>query len=346
MPLVSRPFSLNTYCLSKVWFRTSSVDLRVGDITAITKKIKSYCYQDLYQKPSEVMLYRPVEKGGLGLHHVASKAKANLITTFLQTATGNTFQTSLYHSWLFRYHVMGEEGLPNPGVPPFYSVNFFDVIRQVQDNSPLNPVYMSVKQWYQYLLEKHVIERELDDEGRSELIPCKVEEREPTAPWMESYRLSKLKGISPTTKSFNFKLLHTLLPSNERINHLNPNATALCRLNCGAVETYLHLFYDCHHNQGAGDALLRCVRSYDIDLTESKSLTMRIKVDGCFEMAVISILSTGLELIWSRRLVKKNTDLITMRSELEWAAILRRKSRNPKIKEAGDIMINMINNFF
>ena len=91
---------------------------------------------------------------------------------------------------------------------------------------------------------------------------------------------------------------------------------------------------------------MRCVRSHDSDLTESKSLTMRIKVDGCFEMAVISLLSTGLELIWSRRLVKKNTDLITMRSELEWAAILRRKSRNPKIKEAGDIMINMINNFF
>ena len=42
MPLVSRPFSLNTYCLSKVWFRTASVDLRVGDVTAITKKIKSY----------------------------------------------------------------------------------------------------------------------------------------------------------------------------------------------------------------------------------------------------------------------------------------------------------------
>ena len=75
MPLVCRPFSVNTYCLSKLWFKTGSVDLRVCDETAITKKIKSYCYQDLFQKPSEVLLYRPVEKGGLGLFHVASKAK-------------------------------------------------------------------------------------------------------------------------------------------------------------------------------------------------------------------------------------------------------------------------------
>ena len=205
---------------------------------------------------------------------------------------------------------------------------------------------MTVKQWYQYLLEKDVIERELDDEGRMELIPCKVEEREPTAPWMESYRLSRIKGISPSTKSFNFKLLHTLLPSNERINHLNPNQSSLCRLNCGAVEDYQHLFFHCQSNNMAADALLRCARSYDRDLTDTKSLTFRVKVDGCFEMAVVSILSTGLELIWGRRLQKKNTDLIVMRSELEWASILRRKSRNTLIKESGDIMMNIIENFF
>ena len=50
LPLVCRPFSVNTYCLSKVWFRAGSVDLRACDITTITNKIKSYCYQDLYQK--------------------------------------------------------------------------------------------------------------------------------------------------------------------------------------------------------------------------------------------------------------------------------------------------------
>ena len=105
MPLVSRPFSLNTYCTSKVWFRTGSVDLRVGDITAITSKLKSYCYQDLYQKPSEVLLYRRVEEGGLELHHVQSKAQAHLISTSIQTAASKRFRTSLYHSWLFRFHV-------------------------------------------------------------------------------------------------------------------------------------------------------------------------------------------------------------------------------------------------
>ena len=106
LPLVSRPFSINTYCLSKVWFHTSSVDLRAGDITTINSQIKSYTYQDMYKKPSEVMLFRPVEQGGLGLHHVECKALANLVSTFLQTAANPSFQQSLFHSWLYRYHVL------------------------------------------------------------------------------------------------------------------------------------------------------------------------------------------------------------------------------------------------
>ena len=67
---------------------------------------------------------------------------------------------------------------------------------------------MSVKQWYTYILERDVIERAIDDEGRRELIPCKVEERNPQAHWYEIYRMSRIKGISPAVTSFNFKLVH------------------------------------------------------------------------------------------------------------------------------------------
>ena len=59
-------------------------------------------------------------------------------------------------------------------------------------------------------------------------------------------------------------------------------------------------------------------------------------------MAVVGLLSTGLELIWNRRVEKTKTDDIVMRSELGWAVILRKKSRNSQIREAGDIMLNLI----
>ena len=41
MPLTSRPHSLNTYCLSKVLFRCSSINLRVSDLTKISSYMKS-----------------------------------------------------------------------------------------------------------------------------------------------------------------------------------------------------------------------------------------------------------------------------------------------------------------
>ena len=57
--LSMRSWSLNQYCLSKVWFRTHSVDLRVMDINSITSSIKSWPYADQLIKPEVRILFRP-----------------------------------------------------------------------------------------------------------------------------------------------------------------------------------------------------------------------------------------------------------------------------------------------
>ena len=44
--LTARPWSLNSYALTKVWYRSHTVDLRVTDITSITSKVKSWLHQD------------------------------------------------------------------------------------------------------------------------------------------------------------------------------------------------------------------------------------------------------------------------------------------------------------
>ena len=345
MPLVCRPFSINTYCTSKIWFRTGSVDLRVADVTAITSKLKSYCYQDMFQKPSEVLLYRRTEEGGLGLHHVQSKGQAHLIATFIQTAASKRFRTSLFHSWLYRYHVEGEETLPNPGYPPYYDKRFSDAIRFVKEKTPLNPTFMSTKEWYLFLLEKNVTRREIDQEGRTELIPCRMEEKHPEVFWSESFRISRLSGLSPDSKAFLFKLIHELLPSRERINHLTPASSALCWCNSGDVENYQHLFYDCSKNSEAGLALLSCVQSYNRDLSKVKSLRLELTADDPFLLASISLLSSGLELIWENRKTKKSTALYAMRAELEASISIKRRSSLRKLRESAEIMHNMVVNF-
>ena len=74
MPLSNRPHSLNTFCLSKVWFRCASVNLRVFDVSKITSNIKSWLFADQLEKPEEVVLHLPRKFGGLELINVQYKA--------------------------------------------------------------------------------------------------------------------------------------------------------------------------------------------------------------------------------------------------------------------------------
>ena len=91
--------------------------------------IKSWLYCDQLEKPEEVVLYLPRERGGLGLHNVKYKAMAILIRSFLETAVNETFISNHYHNALFRWHIKDDRSLRDPGRPPYYSIEFFNHIR-------------------------------------------------------------------------------------------------------------------------------------------------------------------------------------------------------------------------
>ena len=219
------------------------------------------------------------------------------------------------------------------------------MIKYVREKTPMNPVHMGIKQWYRLLLEKNVTRRVVDQEDRSELIPCKVEEKNQDVIWSEVYRCSRLRGLSPDSKSFLFKMIHLLLPSKERINHLSQNTSPLCWCNSGDVETYHHLFFSCEYNRVSGQSLLQCVRSYDKELTESKALRLELDIAEPFLLPSVSLLASGMKFIWDNRKSKQRTPLYMMRAELEAAISIRRRSRLQKLRETAEIMQNMIDNF-
>ena len=79
MPLSMRPWSINNYALSKVWFRCSSIDLRVADIVSINSSVKMWLYADMFEKPSEAIMCRPESYGGLQVQSVKFRAQAGLL---------------------------------------------------------------------------------------------------------------------------------------------------------------------------------------------------------------------------------------------------------------------------
>ena len=81
----------------------------------------TWLYADQFEKPEELILYRPSNHGGLGMHHVKFKALAILIRSFLETAVNPKFLHNLFHSSLYKYYVLLQQDTPDPGLPPYYS---------------------------------------------------------------------------------------------------------------------------------------------------------------------------------------------------------------------------------
>ena len=91
---------------------------------------------------------------------------------------------------------------------------------------------------------------------------------------------------------------------------------------------------------------MRCATVYDENITPEKMLTLEIRADEVYMMATMAIIATGLETIWANRQIKKSNTGYMMRAEMECGISIRRRSRNRRIRESGDIMQNTLTNFF
>ena len=115
-------------------------------------------------KPEELVLFKGRQRGGLSLVHIKYRAMAELIKTFLDTAINPIFRRNIYHQALYNWHVEEIRSIPNPGISPYYSEEFFKEIKSVKSEGLLRLSSMSSGMWYKVLLERHVT-HEIDNEG-------------------------------------------------------------------------------------------------------------------------------------------------------------------------------------
>ena len=330
MPLSMRGGSINTYYLSTVWFKTHSVDLRIMDITKINKAIKSWLYADMLFKPEEMVMVRPVRYGGLGIFDVKWKAMAGLIRSFLETACNPDFIHSLYHELLFRYHVQEDKSFANPGLPPFYSASFFETIKKVYDVSPQKVGKMTESQWYHLLLEENVT-KENDEEQGKRFSPCRVELANENNDWETSWRRMRLKGLGSELISFLFKVLHQLLPTQERLFRINQANSAYCTAEgCPGdqIEDLTHALFLCPGNNGIGIKYLDAVKKNVPDITAERALLLQFECEISMELSIVWFISMAWKMIWDARSNGKKPELYKIRSEMEARIGLLRTTRS------------------
>ena len=324
MPLVLRPWSINCFALSKVWFKCGSVNLRAADISALNSSLKSWLYADLLEKPSEAVMCRPSTHGGLGVVGVKFKSLALLIRTFLETAVIPTYRHSLLHSALYRYHILDDTSIPNPGFPPYYPTEFFQTIRNVHTNSHLNILTMDIGQWTRKLTEDG-----LTMQGSEEFTPCRAELSSPNSDWDLCWRLCRLGGLSSELASFNFKLIHGLLVTKKRQHHLNPRSSPICsHCNLQIEEDLTHALIQCSYNNGVGLSLVSVADIYIPDIHTSSLLRLELSnLSGSHELPLVTITSTILSSIWEKRQARARITLFDIRTTLEAKCQVLRETR-------------------
>ena len=101
MSLSLRPHSTNLYAFSKLLYRCNSVHPCILDLKFFNKIAKHFIYADLLIKPNISVLYQNIEHGGLSPTCMKSRAKAAMISSFLETGINPKFNKNNYHNQLF-----------------------------------------------------------------------------------------------------------------------------------------------------------------------------------------------------------------------------------------------------
>ena len=341
MPLVQRSLSVNCFCLSKVWFRSATLPLRVCDFQKINSLIKSWVYADQLEKPNELILYRNRKQGGLGLLNIKFKSLSLLIRTFLESSINPKYIHNEYHEALYKWFVMEDKSINRPVVPPYYDDKFFDYIKQVKNEGILNISTMTSGQWYRHLVEKYVTCEETN--SKIHLRPMKVELKYPAINWESVWTLAVTKGLPSDLATFLWRMLHDLLPIPSRLFKLKmanvlSDKCNLCNENSTGDLTHSLLL--CPYNNGTGELVTKFLSKLNVTLEPQQVVHLDFHV-GDHQLASMFLVSTVLQEIWKCRKEKKPCRPHSIRATLEAKVNILRKSR---YQTAADTLLAYLEN--
>ena len=186
---------------------------------------------------------------------------------------------------------------------------------------------MSLADWYRVLVEQNITMVEPDD-GPREYIKCRAESASPSTDWETSWRRARMKGLGSEATSFLWKLLHRILPTEERLARILPNSSENCKL-CPRPTTanLQHCFFQCVSTREVGSLLLNMVRQHDPSITADKLLRLEFESEASVEMPLVWISAQTMLYMWGIRAGGKTVNRIITRAILESKISLLRETR-------------------
>ena len=155
---------------------------------------------------------------------------------------------------------------------------------------------------------------------------CKSELKNPHIDWERSWSLARIKGLDSEQISFLWKILHDLLPTQERISRIMNTNDPMCKL-CNTEPDNLSHLFSCSITREVCQALLQVVRSVCPDASSQDILFLSLDLDKSNQFTMIWFISSTLAHVWSQRSAKKRSSLVETRAVLEARVNILRKSR-------------------
>ena len=254
--LYLRPLLVNSFCLSKIWYKTHSLQLRQSDIASIESNCKKYIYKGMLLKPEPEILYRPRAAGGLGLIDPTCKALACMIKTLIECTDNPKYPPSSYLQLQLDKYITKKE-LLKKNHPPWLSERLIsEISTQIENNPGKNIHDLKERGWYEAIIRRKLMTK--TQEGPMAWIKCRVEKLEPGYDWLKNWKNLRHRHTPPHIASHLFALTHDLLPVEERLAKIRQLPSPKCTL-CEEEEIgdRHHAFFDCSFNNGIGNSMLR-----------------------------------------------------------------------------------------
>ena len=343
-PLICRPYTINTFVMSKISYRSSIINLRSQDINNIQSVCKQWINKQLLVKPQECLLFREEDQGGLGLIHTESRCLANLTRTFIQLSHPYSKYCSLFLNSLFRCYILNELEPGKIKRPPYYTESFFNHIKEaIQDEGLERILSMSTREWQRRLTERSTTHLRDPLSGISDLIHTNLEKSFNNITWPNAWFFRRIQGLTPDQKSWLFLFCNNLLPTNERLNRIGKLQANNCSF-CGEIDTRQHIL-NCPNTIHLVKPLQEIIESCAGSPTSNDHI-------ACFDLSPPSTLRLPLAFIsceilrsvFEYRISSKTLNLNTLGAAIKAASKVFLQSK--KYNFANSIVELWVNSFF
>ena len=186
--------------------------------------------------------------------------------------------------------------------------------------------WITVKQWYQILLERGITHTSDDPNSAPTIINSHLEESNPDIDFSNSYKMARIFGLTPDQKSFMFRMLQNLLPTRERQHRCGRSPSPACTF-CGEPEDKIIHLFSCPQSIQVTNLLLECLSDHVESITPRHIVNLDIRAPQSWELPAAWLVATCLQFVWENRMSGKEATKNGCKAELSGRLVLMKDSK-------------------